>query len=202
MSKQIKAIVFDLGNTLIKIDYKPFLVNTGLDGKFNEMEIYNLLEELTQKYEKGKIDSRSFYSIVNKELRLDVTYEKFALAWCSVATDLIIGMDTLIQEMSNKYPLYLLSNTNELHFEYILKIFPQLKIFNKYFLSYNVGAMKPDVEIYKYMLENMPFKASEILFVDDKEINTATATLLGIDAVRFSSSHELINILKMKNILE
>lgn len=202
MRKQVKAIVFDLGNTLIHIDYKPFLVNTGLDGKFNEMEIYNLLEEPTQKYEKGKIDSKSFYSIVNKELKFGITYKNFALSWCSVATDFIIGMDDLIQKLSLKFPIYLLSNTNELHFDYILKNFSQLKFFNKYFLSYKIGAMKPDVEIYKYMLVNIPFKASEILFVDDKEINTTTATLLGIDTVHFSSSHDLINILKMKNILE
>jgi putative hydrolase of the HAD superfamily len=202
MSKQIKAIVLDLGNTLIQIDYKPFLVNTGLDGKFNEMEIYNLLEEPTQKYEKGKIDSTSFYSIVNKELKLSVTYKNFVLSWCSVATDFVIGMDELIQELSIKYPLYLLSNTNELHFKYILKIFSQLKIFNKYFLSYKIGAMKPDVEIYKYMLVNMPFKAPEILFIDDKEINIESAKLLGIDAVHFTSTHDLSNILKIKNILE
>jgi FMN phosphatase YigB (HAD superfamily) len=52
------------------------------------------------------------------------------------------------------------------------------------------------------MLKNIPFKASEILFIDDKEINIESAKLLGIDAVYFASSHDLINSLKMKNILE
>jgi putative hydrolase of the HAD superfamily len=202
MSKEIKAIVFDLGNTLVDIDYKLFLVNTGLDGKFNELEIFNILTESTQKYEKGEIYSKFFYSIVTKELNLAITFEKFALSWCSVATDFVIGMDDLIQKLNLKYPLYLLSNTNELHFDYILKKFSQLKYFNKYFLSYKIGTMKPDVEIYKYMLKNIPFKASEILFIDDKEINIESAKLLGIDAVYFASSHDLINSLKMKNILE
>lgn len=202
MNEKIKGIVFDLGSTLIKIDYKPLLKNLGLDGKYSEQDIYNLLEHPAQKYESGKISTEMFIENAIQALQVDVNFDRFKHAWCSVATEYVNGMDGLIKILHAKFPLYLLSNTNELHFEYILKIFPGLKIFNKYFLSYKTGTMKPEIEIYKYMLENIPFKASEILFVDDKEINIESAARLGIDAVHFSSSHDLINDLKMKNILE
>ncbi|MBU1299651.1 MAG: HAD family phosphatase [Bacteroidetes bacterium] len=197
-----KAIVFDLGNTLVTIDYKPFLINMGIDGKFSEEEIYHFLAEPTQKYECGKLDTENFYLIVKQQLKTDVDFDRFKLAWCSVATGSIDGIQDLITLLKTKYPLYLLSNTNELHFDYILSNFPVLNDFRKYFLSYQIGLMKPEIEIYIHMLNELNLKPEEIFFIDDKKINIERASRLGIDAHLFSNTGMLIQSLKSKNILE
>lgn len=199
---KIKAIVFDLGNTLITIDYKPFLIYTELDGKFTEQEIYNLLDGPTRQYESGKLDTQTFYLIVRKQLRLEIDFEKFRQAWCSVATSNIEGIQNLITLLKTKYPLYLLSNTNELHFDYILKNFPVLNDFRKYFLSYQIGSMKPETGIYMHMLNELNLLPEEIFFIDDKEINTERANQLGINTHLFTNTNKLIQSLKSKKILE
>jgi HAD superfamily hydrolase (TIGR01549 family) len=202
MNKKIKAIVFDLGNTLVKIEYKPLIMNLNLDGRYNEIELYKFFEEPAQKFEKGEIDSESFYHIVKKELKLGVNFEKFKLAWCSVATEYVDGMDRLLKILNTKYPLYILSNTNELHFDCIMKKFPVLNCMKDFFLSYEIGAMKPNIEIYRYLLKNLTVDASEIIFIDDKEENVTSAKRLGIDAIRFTTTDELIRSFKKINIME
>lgn len=202
MSKKIKAVVFDLGNTLVRIEYKPLIVNLNLDGRYNEIELFKFLEKPAQKFEKGEINAESFYQVVEKKLKLGVNFEKFMLSWCSVATEYVDGMDRLLKILNIKYPLYILSNTNELHFGYIMEKFPVLNCMKDFFLSYEIGAMKPNVEIYRYMLKNLTLDPSEIIFIDDKEENVTSAKQLGIDAVRFTTADELIRVFKMKNIME
>jgi glucose-1-phosphatase len=202
MSKKIKALVFDLGNTLVKIEYEPLIMILNLDDKYNEIEIYNSLAEPAQEFEKGVINPESFYRVVEKELKLGVSFEKFKIAWCSVATDCVDGMERLLKILKAKYPIYLLSNTNELHFEYMMKKFPVLNCMKDFFLSYEIGVMKPNIEIYRFMLKNMMLDPSEIIFIDDKEENVTNAKQLGIDAVRFTTADELIRVFKKKNIME
>lgn len=201
MDKTIKAIVFDLGNTLVKIDYLPFLINMGIDSKFTEDEIYEFLAEPTREYESGKIDAESMYRIVNQRLGTNVDFEQFKFAWCSVATNCIDGMDSLIVTIRQDYPIYLLSNTNEIHFEYIIKKFPLIKNFKEYYLSYKIGYLKPDIEIYTHLLEQLNLSPSEIVFIDDKNLNVLKAQELGIKAHKFLNSENLIKYLKSLKVM-
>jgi HAD superfamily hydrolase (TIGR01509 family) len=202
VSKKIKAIVFDLGKTLVKIEYKPLITNLSLDGRYNEIELFKFLEGPAQEFEKGEINSESFYRVVEKELKLGISLEKFKFAWCSVATEYVDGMERLLKILNAKYPIYMLSNTNELHFEYIMRKFPVLNCMRDFFLSYEIGVMKPSDEIYLYMLKTLRLNSSEVILIDDKEENVTSAERLGIDAVRFTTADELIRVFKKKNIME
>ncbi len=198
---KIKAIVFDLGNVLVKIDYKPFLVHTGLNGKFSEEEVYTLLENPAVAYESGKLSSHEFYNETMKMLQINIDYEKFVHAWCSVATGLVENIGEVVSALARQYPLYLLSNTNELHLHHIKKNYPILENFQRLFLSYKIGVMKPDDEIFRFMLNELEMEPEEIFFTDDKLSNVESAIALGIDAVHFQSTNELRKILTQKYIL-
>ncbi|MDI6802381.1 MAG: HAD family phosphatase [Bacteroidota bacterium] len=197
----IKAIVFDLGNVLVKIDYKPLLVHTGLNGKFSEEEVYNLLENPAIAYESGKLSSHEFYNETMRMLQINIDYEKFVHAWCSVATVMVENIEEVVIELARQYPLYLLSNTNELHLHHIKKNYPILENFQRLFLSYKIGVMKPDEEIFQFMLNELEIEPEDIFFIDDKITNVESAFLLGIDAVHFQSTNELRKVLTQKYIL-
>ncbi len=197
----IKAIVFDLGNVLVKIDYKPFLVHTGLNGKLSEEEVYNLLEDPAIAYECGKINSHEFYKEVTRLLQIDIDYEKFVHAWCSVATGLVENIDELVNELAQKYPLYLLSNTNELHLHHIKRSYSILENFQRLFVSYKIGVMKPDNKIFQFILDEMEIEPKKIFYTDDKIINIESAVSVGIDAVHFQSTNELRKLLAQKHIV-
>lgn len=197
---KIKAIVFDLGNVLVKIDYKPFLVHTGLKGKFSEEEVYTLLERSAVAYESGKLSSHEFYNEAIRIIQVDIDYEKFVHAWCSVATGLIENIEEVVNGLARQYPLYLLSNTNELHLHHIKKNYPILENFQRLFLSYKIGAMKPDDEIFRFMLNELEMEPEEIFFTDDKLSNVESAIALGINAAHFQSTSELRKVLTQKHI--
>lgn len=75
----------------------------------------------------------------------------------------------------------MLSNTNEIHFEAAKKrIFNtnghQLKdYFEHYYLSYEIGFVKPDDDIFEYVINDAQIFARETLFIDDSELNLDTA---------------------------
>ena len=50
------------------------------------------------------------------------------------------------------------------------------------FLSFEIGEVKPNKKIYEYVLNNVPFKGCDILFLDDAEPNINAALSLGINA--------------------
>ncbi len=57
-------------------------------------------------------------------------------------------MEEVVTRLAKGYPLFLLSNTNALHFEYIQENYPVLKHFSHFILSYKVGSRKPEKGIY------------------------------------------------------
>jgi|WetSurMetagenome_2_1015567.scaffolds.fasta_scaffold527644_2 glucose-1-phosphatase len=202
MKKKIKAIVFDLGDTLIKIDHLSLLKNAGLEGRFIERQVFNLLEGPAQMYEKGEINSRTFFSLFKEKTETDLSFEKFKYAWCSVATGIIEGMDELLSKLKNKLPLFLLSNTNELHFNYIKTEFAIMDSFDKFFLSYKIGSVKPDPIIYKHVLKNLRMNPSDLFFIDDKLQNVLAAKKEGIEAVHFKTLKDLLQGFDKYKIME
>ena len=62
-------------------------------------------------------------------------------------------MEEVVAHLARRYPLYLLSNTNPLHFRYVRKCFPSLfKHFRALVLSYRVGSRKPETAIFQALV--------------------------------------------------
>ena len=62
--------------------------------------------------------------------------------------------------------------------------------------SSEVRLIKPDPAIYEHTLRGLGVKASESLFVDDREINIQAARALGMHAIQFQSVSQLIGDLR------
>lgn len=200
--KKYEAIVFDLGNVLIKIDYKKFLEEAKLNHQYDEQKIFYVLEEPAILYEKGKIDSIRFYLIAKEKLQVNLSYDSFYKAWCEVATGLVNNISRIVKNLYTKYPLYLLSNTNEAHMDYVLKNFEILSYFKEYFLSYKIGSMKPEKEIYLKMLKYLNIAPETIFYIDDKTENVQVAKKIGIDSYKFINSYKLSQFLLENKIME
>lgn len=54
------------------------------------------------------------------------------------------------------------------------------------FCSFDLGLLKPDVQIYQTVLESLGSEGREVIFVDDKPKNTAAAATLGIHAITYN----------------
>ncbi len=190
-------IIFDLGRVLVRFDHsisaKKFAKRYGLDEKY----LYGLFfdSRLTKLHDEGKLSSYEFYRAVKKKLMIKIKYKEFKGYW----NDIFYpnpGMVKIIKRLKTKYRLYLMSNTNKLHFEYIKSKFRIIKYFDKLILSYEVGKLKPDPIIYKHALRLANLPPNKVLYIDDRPELIKGAAKLGIDGIVFKSIYQLKRDLK------
>lgn len=153
-----------------------------------------VIKPIYQKWEKPfdshKLDSRSFWGHVNTELGKNVSWEKLnAMTFASYK--LIPGMFPLLIKLMQFVPLVLLSNTREEWFDFVDKRFELSNYFVQKFLSFQMGCLKPDVKIFKLVIEKLNVAPGDLLFIDDKEENIRAAGRLGIHGIHFKSAEEL-----------
>jgi len=196
-----KVIVFDLGKVIFDYDVKkmPPLWSAYSSNKslFQDMESFMIKNiNLFAKYEKGLISSVDFYKEILSLLEMkNLSFDKF----CEIWNDIFTPMDDvieLVKSLSKKYELALLSNTNELHFDYLYKDYSGFfKNFKKLHLSYLMNLRKPDIEIYNEVLKYHNIKPENMFFTDDNQENIDAAKKTGIRAYTFK------NVIKLKQDL-
>lgn len=201
----IKVIIFDLGKVLFDYDlnlisnaFIPYAQKKEDLKNINRFMMQN--DEIFSKYEKGKISSKDFYSELSEIVGLKVDYEKFCNLWNNIFTP-IEDMIAFVPKLTKKYRLALLSNTNELHYEFLERLYPELfKNFNDFFLSYRMRLRKPEKEIYKQVIDYYELKANELFFTDDLDINVISAKKTGINAFVFKNLEKLKKDLSMHGV--
>lgn len=93
--------------------------------------------------------------------------------------------------LTGSFHTYPYCNTNRMHFHYISDHYSFLKHFKGSILSHEVGAMKPDLKIFRHALNKTGIDAAQKLFIDDQAINIAAARTLGIQAFQFTDPAKL-----------
>ena len=185
----IKNIIFDLGNVLFDIDYdktiKAFeqLGFRDFKSHFSPYKMDNLFENI----ETGKITAAEFYQSIKAVSSKPVSSEQIKQAWNAMLLQFRMDSLAFLKQISSKYNLYLLSNTNSIHLEAVEAMFLREtgeQSLNDYFIkayySNLIGLRKPDAEVYSFVLEDAGLMASETLFIDDLFTNIDGAIPLGI----------------------
>jgi putative hydrolase of the HAD superfamily len=200
-----KIIVFDLGNVILKFDLMKFIkayVQRIPDHKITDFnELIPTYSEFAYSYEKGNISSFDFYDILAKRTQYLGTYNEFVFQWNNIFEPVPETIE-LIAVLASKYKLAILSNTNELHFDYLKDRYPEVfALFNDFFLSYKMHLRKPEDEIYRQVIRRYNVLPSEIFFIDDMEENIKAAKKNGINAWLFTKTYELTKKLKEEKVL-
>ncbi|MFP4497031.1 MAG: HAD family hydrolase [Vulcanimicrobiota bacterium] len=198
----IKAIIFDLGNVIIKVDPTPSLKKISSLTGFSQLEIEKrvLDEELITKHETGQIPSGNVMKSFREKLGNKVEIEKTTQLFQEFLKEPLIAPDFLSQ-LGLRYPLYLLSNTNKIHYEHFINSYPYQNIFKEVFLSYKIKHMKPDTRIFEFAINKISLKAHNLLFIDDSVKNVEAAVSMGIHGIHFESFNKLEERLRQLNIL-
>jgi putative hydrolase of the HAD superfamily len=109
--------------------------------------------------------------------------------WNKLILDIPLHRVKLVQELRKNYKVFLLSNTNSIHFDqYTHELFETYGIhltdlFDQVFVSHEIGIHKPDAGIYTHVLGNANIEASESVFIDDSLANIEAAALQGIRGI-------------------
>ncbi len=193
----IKTIIFDLGRVIVdfndKIPAKALMRYT----KHSQATIHSTLfcSKHYESFTLGRITAAEFYATIKKELRLTCSFSKFKFIWNNIFARRE-NVEKLIKKLKkNKYKLLLLSDTDKLHFEFILKNYPIIKEFDDVVVSYKHNCKKPSKKIFFIALKKAKELANaepaECLYFDDLVENIIGAKKLGISAVQYASYNEL-----------
>ncbi|MEO8772949.1 MAG: HAD family phosphatase [Gelidibacter sp.] len=179
----IKNLIFDFGDVFINLDKKGAMQNA-----LNLFEMDTLSDEIhaiNALYEQGLISTDEFL-----EFYLDnfpkLNRDSILEAWNCILKDFPNHRLDYLRQLAadKKYKLILLSNTNELHINWIkenVDFYEEFKAnFDAFYLSHEIQLRKPNTNIYEFVLNENNIKAEESLFIDDTEENIITASNLGI----------------------
>ncbi len=179
----VRHILLDFGGVLFNINFDRMQARMAemspsgagiLYDKKSQHEAFTLLEI-------GKIEGTDFASQLKEAYGLTGSIQEIIDTWNYLLVGIYDGREALVGQLAKQYDLALLSNTNAVHFAHFAKesqgVFSQLQ---HLFLSYEMGMRKPNDDIYLTALEQMGWKASETLFVDDSIQNIEAAQSLGI----------------------
>ena len=203
IKRKYSAIVFDLGQVIVPFDYKYFVekVNkhkSGIGETF--LELYNQNYSIHRNYEKGLITEAVFISKMLEYLDDCIDGETFCKYWSD-----IFSVDekvvSLLPELKKRFKLFLISNTNSIHKKYGFEHYEFLKLFDKLFLSHEVGFIKPEKEIYQAVEKVSGFPSEEHIFIYDILEYVNVAKDLDWDGIQFLGYDDLVKNLKARDIL-
>lgn len=203
----IKAIITDLGGVLINVDRKNMCAKLARYSSLPAGEICSHFSAtVVMDHEAGLargVDSvEQFYRKMVRQLRLDgLGFEEFV----RIYSDRFSRRDdslSLMRRLSRKYPLAMLSNTNEPHYEYWLKVIgSEMKLFKALVLSFEAHMMKPEPEIYLEAARRLGVKPEECVFIDDVPEYVKGAENAGMKGILFTSAGQLETDLKERGVL-
>lgn len=186
--KGIKNLIFDFGGVLINLNRQCCIDSFKALGLSH---VENLIDPFAQQgifmqLEKGLITLAEFRDQIREQIGKPVTDEQIDGAWNNFLVDLPTYKLEALLKLRERYLVYLLSNTNQIHWDWSREhVFPykgfhEKDYFEEIFLSYEMNLAKPDVAIFEAVLEATGIQAKDTFFIDDSEANCKSAESLGI----------------------
>ncbi len=195
-TQNIKAIVFDLGNVLIPIDWpRAKQCFEKVSNTIITPEIEAQLEKIATASEKGLLTENEFREQFCAALNTSIDKETFDKCWNSIIIDYPQQSRLLTYLLAEKYDVYVLSNLNSIHYQYIktLPLWDETP-FKKLFLSFRMLSVKPEREIFEKLIKEINVKPQEIIYFDDRSDHIATARSMGINAVIIKDRNTLTTV--------
>lgn len=185
----IQAFIFDIGKVILDFDFQPALQRLSLQSSpFDQGE----LNTLKLSYESGKISRLEFLETSHQLLNFTGTTEEFTHLWQNIF-HLNSPMVELIESLAPRYPLYLLSNTNDLHVEHFTEKFSVFSHFSGAIYSHEVQLMKPDPAIYAEAVRQFKVDPQSTVFIDDLAPNIESARKAGFHAIQYDlNAHDAL----------
>ena len=200
----ISCVLFDLGGVIVNWHNSWLIQDVSEEFQLQEeklsREFYKNLPEIST----GRTNEKEFWNTIGKELESkklmnlnESLLDKIFRKRCSLNNSMI----NLSKELSQKdITVGILSNTEPASYS-VMENLTSLDHFEYKFLSYNIGHLKPEPEIYHHVIDNIPFPKEELFFIDDLKSNIESARSEGIDSVQYSNYDELLKECQIRNIM-
>ena len=189
------ALLFDLGGVLIDVDPGRAFAYwaRAIDGDPRALARRYVPGELYARHERGEISEACWFAALRAQLGLDgLADDAIAAGWNALLGDAIPGVAALLERASERWPLYLFSNTNRTHEAvWARRHAALLAPFARRFVSFELGLRKPEPGAFAAVARAIGVPAGRILFFDDLEANIEGARRAGLQAVHVRGTADM-----------
>ncbi|MBK7130237.1 MAG: HAD family phosphatase [Crocinitomicaceae bacterium] len=207
MSQPISAIIFDLGGVILNLNYNLTIEAFQNLGKENFDQLYTQShqDKIFDLFETGKISSPEFRNYFRKFLGEHISDQQIDDAWNAMLLDLPARRIDLIRQIKKKMPVYLFSNTNEIHhtaFRQTIKTHFGNEnllddLFDQAYYSHIVGRRKPNADAFLKVIDDHKLTIDSTLFIDDSIQHIEGARQLGLQTIHLVSE-DICNLKELK----
>jgi putative hydrolase of the HAD superfamily len=184
------CIIFDVGRVLFDFDHeRSFERLERLGARFCRSTFFEQFQ--VDRYERGELSSEEFLLLLEAHLPPEFPREVLVEHWQDIFTP-IPEMLALLSRLKEQYCVYLLSNTCELHWQFLDSRFGIESLAHGCVTSFGARVRKPETEIYRYLEQRFALSADNCIFIDDIRENVEAAQKLGWRGVQHRSSAETI----------
>jgi len=204
--KKVKNIIFDFGNVLLNLDMKAterqMIALLGGHYKFSEEK--NVYPTFFNDYELGKMSEEDFLQGLQDMTDKKPSFSDLKFAWNAMLLDLPPARLEMLLRLNEKYRVFLLSNTNKTHIDYVMNYLAaeyditdwDERYFEKTYYSHLVKMRKPNNDIYDFVLADAQLKAEETLFIDDNIANIKAATALSWQTILHNDGRDITTVMQ------
>ena len=202
MDSKIKNVVFDLGGVLINLDFVNCL-NSFRKAGFRDIDKQACPfrgKGFFYQFELGEISPEEFRKAIRKEVSEALSDHEIDDMWNLMLLDIPREKLDLLLKLREHYMVYLLSNTNRIHWDYACEQmfcyrgFRVNDFFEDIFLSFEMHKAKPEKDIYEQMMKEANILPEETFFIDDSAINCQAAISLGIQSYHYHIGEDLSSL--------
>jgi len=192
----------------MNIDFKR-TENAFADLGFTNFKQYMTQFHITpffEEYETGKIDEAAFIKGIQQIAGKPITAPQIVYAWNALLLDFPPARIDLLEKLKLHYRIFLLSNTNELHYNAFQQTLHAVTgktledLFEKTYFSHTAHLRKPDAAIYRLVLDENNLNAAETLFIDDTASNFSGAEETGIQTFHLKPPMDITSMTLFENM--
>lgn len=188
MEKTIRNYIFDLGGVLADVDKERSIKvfkQLGLEqveqwiGNYTQSGVFSDLE-------RGEISAEVFCRKIRHLSQTTTTDRQIIEAWNAMLGEVLPWKLEMLLSLRERYMVYLLSNTNVIHWDMVCKRlfryrgFDVNDFFEEIYLSFQMHLVKPSKEIFQATLNCAGLLPGETMLIDDSPANCEVAKALGM----------------------
>jgi len=184
-----KVVLFDLGKVLVDFDWRLAATRISAQARATREELFAYIttSDVMVRFETGRITSEQFYNEIQPAIGYRATMQDFRKAFSDIFTEIPEMVRLHARLRAAGIPTWIFSNTNDWAVTHIRERFPFFACFHCYFLSYQLGVMKPHAGIYEAAEHATGCREGEILYLDDLAENISAGADRGWQVIQHVS---------------
>jgi putative hydrolase of the HAD superfamily len=203
-SPSIRAIVFDIGGVIVRVEAEPVLEALAASANKPLPVVRQAIQSDPKlpDFQEGRLTPWQWHQHLVQELGVEPDFGRFCEIWNSALDPVTLLDETLFAELRRRYTLVLLSNTDPLHVAHMEAGFSFLRHFPARVYSCAVGCRKPLAAIYRQAVARAEVAPELILYIDDVPEYVEAGRRAGMQAHRFSDPAGLLELFRAHGILK